>query len=382
MELAVTEGPIIHVVQHLRPGGLEVMALELARAQATGRPTMVLSLEGTETEAHKHWPRLASETVPLLFLDKKPGLDPRLPGRIWRLFRRLRPSCVHTHHIGPLLYAGTAARLAGVRHRIHTEHDAWHLREPDRVRMARLALAIARPVLVADAPHVAEAVAKELGVDIPTVIMNGIDTVRFAPGDGVAARAQFGLPLDQPVIGIAARLEDVKRVDLAIRGFASIGMSEPILAIAGRGSLEKELRALAVSLGIADRVRFLGHVDAMVEFYRALDLFCLSSRAEGLPLSILEAQACDVPVVATEVGGIPAAVCDVSSRLVPPNDPAALAVAMRESIVQRNGSPRGFVLRNASLVRMTESYLALIESPAQGKTRNARHMARNPALAA
>lgn len=117
------DGPIVHVVQHLQPGELEVMALELVRTQAPSHPT---------------------------------GLLP------------------HPSH-RPVAVRRGLAGLSGVRRRIHTENDAWHLNDNRRRHIARLALAAARPILVADAPHVADAVAAALGRESPSVILNGVD---------------------------------------------------------------------------------------------------------------------------------------------------------------------------------------------------------------
>jgi glycosyltransferase involved in cell wall biosynthesis len=346
--------PIIHVVQHLAPGGLEVMALELARAQAAARPALVLSLEGEAGAAIAAWPRLAAQRDRLLFMGKRPGLDARLPGRLVALFRRLRPAAVHTHHVGPLLYAGPAARLAGVQRRLHTEHDAWHLADPRRRRVMRAALALAKPVLIADAPDVAQAVHHALGV-LPRVVRNGVDTNRFAPADRGAARDALGLPQGRQVIGIAARLERVKGVDVAIAALP--GVPDAILAIAGRGSEEAALREKAAALGVADRVRFLGLVQNMPGFYAACDIACLPSRNEGLPLAALEAQACGVRLVATAVGGVASAADPASARLVPAEDAAALAAALTDALGAPGPDPRPFVLRTASLDAAARAYL-------------------------
>ncbi|MFZ4408607.1 MAG: glycosyltransferase [Paracraurococcus sp.] len=357
---SATTGALIHVVQHLAPGGLEVMALELARAQAARHPTLVLSLEGDAASAIAAWPRLAAQRDALLFAGKRPGLDPALPFRLAALFRRLRPAAVHTHHVGPLLYAGPAARLAGITARLHTEHDAWHLADPKRARLVRAALAVARPVLIADAPHVAAAVQAAIGT-LPKVVLNGVDTDRFTPADAAAraaARAALGLPAGRPVIGIAARLERVKGVDLAIAAMAALP-GDAILAIAGAGGEAAVLKDQAVTLGLGDRVRFLGLLDDMPRFYAALDLYCLPSRNEGLPLALLEAQASGLPVVATSVGGVPAAVDPASGALVPAEDPAALAAALDAGLAGRGGDPRGFVLRQGSLAVAARDYLAL-----------------------
>jgi len=362
-------GPIIHVVQHLQPGGLEVLALELARAQAADRtrPVLVVSLEGEKAETLRAWPRLLPQEHQLVFMCKRPGIDATLPARLLRLFRRLRPSAVHTHHIGPLLYAGPAARAAGVPCRIHTEHDAWHLQNAKRRRIARLALALTDPILVADAPHVAAAVTSALGCPSPRVILNGVDTTRFIPGDRDAARAALDLPLDAAIIGVAARLEAVKGVDIAIAAIAMV--PNAFLAIAGSGSQLSNLRAQAELMGIADRVRFVGHIDDMAVFYRALDALCLPSRAEGLPLALLEAQASGTRVVAARVGGVPAAVDAMTGMLVDAEDPQALAQALRnvlhdpatcETSATDRHSPRSFVEKTASLTAMASAYSNLI----------------------
>lgn len=351
-------GAVIHVVQHLSPGGLEVMALELARAQqAFGQPAFVLSLEGETEAAIAHWPRLAGQRGQLLFAGKRPGFDPLLVPRLAALFRRLRPLVVHTHHVGPMLYAGAAARLAGVQARLHTEHDAWHLADPKRRRLVRLARALMAPVMIADAPHVAESVAAALGGPAPHVVMNGVDTARLRPREQAAARRALGLPEEVRLLGIAARLEHVKGVDVALEAL-SLLPAEVHLAVAGGGSEAAALRAQASALGIGDRVHWLGVMDDMARFYPALDLLVVPSRHEGLPLAPLEAQACGIRVVATRVGGTAAGICPLTGQLVPPEDPAAMARATLCAL-DGSGDPRPFVLRAASLEAAARACLAL-----------------------
>ena len=348
--------PVLHVVQHLRPGGLEVLALELARAQSASRPAAVVSLEGDEDEAVAAWPRLAGIRGSLHFLGKRPGLDPLLVPRLAALFRRARPVCVQTHHAGPLIYAGAAARLALVPRLLHVEHDAWHLRDPRRRRTVAGLLSVLRPLVVADADHVADAFARELALPRPRVIPNGVDADRFAPGDRAAARAALGLP-DGPLVGMAARLERVKGADLALRAVSLVPGAT--LAIAGTGGERGALEALAAELGLGDRVRFLGHLDDTAPFHRALDAYCLPSRDEGLPLAILEAQACGAPVAAFGVGGVPAAVDPASGEVVAAGDVEGLAAALRRILEAPRGDPRAFVLARGSLRDAAAAYLAL-----------------------
>ena len=86
-------GPIVHVVQHLRPGGLEVMALELARAQQPRHATLIVSLEGSFEEASAQWPRLLKLRGGLHFMGKRPGLDPLLVPRLIALYMVRTRTC-------------------------------------------------------------------------------------------------------------------------------------------------------------------------------------------------------------------------------------------------------------------------------------------------
>ena len=147
------------------------------------------------------------------------------------------------------------------------------------------------PTVVADAELVAKSIRQYIPLFRPSVIMNGIDTERFQPGQQSMARDQLSLPKDVPIIGCAARLTAVKAHNILISAFSQLP-NHIHLALAGGGELEEELKKLAQSLNVSDRVHFLGVVDDMPTFFHALDVFCLASMREGLPLSPLEAQAC------------------------------------------------------------------------------------------
>lgn len=352
--------PTVHVVQHLAPGGLEVAALELARVQAAAGATVhIISLEGSERAAIDAWPRLARSPVPLHFLGKRPGVDISLPSRLARTLEHLGfgsgKGIIQTHHIGPLLYGGTAARLSGRRVHIHTEHDAWHLSSRKRRALVRAGLEIARPVLVADSEAVAARLELDLGMSPHIVIPNGVDTDLFRPGDRTAARASLGLPPEATIVGVSARLEHVKGVDVAINAIAVMDEA-PILALAGTGSESGRLRELAASITPPGRVVFLGHVDSMPAFYQALDALCLPSRNEGLPLAILEAQSCGTPVVACDVGGVSEGLDGRTGWLCPPENPEFLAVLIRKALDQTAPNPRQFVMERYSLAAVAAAY--------------------------
>lgn len=351
---------LVHIVQHLVPGGIESMALEMLRTTPEDIEVHIVSLEGERTSALRAWPRLAADAHRLHFLDKPPGVSLPTWWRLVRTLRALRADVIHTHHIGPLLYGASAARVLGIRHRLHTEHDAWHLNAPQRRELMSFCLRFFRPTLVADADLVATAIRHAIPHATPAIIHNGIDTTRFQPGEARHAREALGLPLTGCLIGCAARLETVKGVDIAIAAMAQLP-ADYHLAIAGQGSQRSALETLAQRLGVSARVHFLGLVNEMPVFYQALDTFCLPSRQEGLPLSLLEAQACGIPVVAARVGGCVEAICPQTGQLVPAEDPHNLASALfaSRSIAPRL-SPRDFVVNHRDLRAMTHRYIALL----------------------
>lgn len=352
---------IVQVVQHLRPGGIETMALDLLQQLQAKAEVHIFSLEGDAPTTLKAWPRLYAVQHQLHFFNKKSGLQPALIGRLAHALKRVGASAVHTHHIGPLLYGGAAARLAGLNH-VHTEHDAWHLNIESSRKLQNMLIRTLKPQLVADCSAVAEALQQFYPFTRPTVIMNGVDTQRFLPPSLLEkrqCRAQLGLPQEGLLLGCAARLEPVKGHALLLEALrkAHSGVS---LVLAGDGSLRHQLQDETTRLGLNHRVFFLGHLDDTLPFYHAIDLFCLPSFNEGLPLSPLEAQACGVPAIVSDVGGCRSVVCPQSSQLVPSGSAGALADAISSYQVSPQHNPRDFVVSTGNLQKTAAAYFNLL----------------------
>ncbi len=358
----MNSSPIVaQIVQHMAPGGIETMVLDLQRKSDNPENVHIISLEGNYTEAVTQWPRI-EHLERVHFLDKQPGLSIGTVTGLYRLLKKLNTDVIHSHHVGPLLYGGIAGKLAGCRH-IHTEHDAWHLSEQKRRRLVSACFHLLRPAVVADAQLVADNIQQRIPLVTPTVIVNGIDTDNFRPGDRTAARQILNLPPDAPIIGCAARFTEVKCHDLLINAFAQLPESTH-LALAGGGELEPALKNLAKKLGVGQRVHFLGVMDDMPTFYQAIDVFCLASKKEGLPLSPLEAQACKSVVVVTDVGGCYEAVDPDSGVLIEAGSTTALCSALQKQLStgitpEKKTSARDFVVRHGNLERMICQYQQL-----------------------
>jgi len=160
------------------------------------------------------------------------------------------------------------------------------------------------------------------------VVDNGIPVSDFDSGDyRLSTRAALGIPADVPVVGIIARLDEVKCQDLLIRAFAQVRQQHHNihLLLVGDGPTRNALSDLTSELQLTSCVHFAGYQSEPQRFLPAMDLFVLPSRLEGLPLAILEAWAARLPVIASRVGGVPNVVTDgVNGLLFDPGDQRAL----------------------------------------------------------
>lgn len=161
-----------------------------------------------------------------------------------------------------------------------------------------------------------------------TVLRNGVNLERFAPVDRVSARMTLGL--SRPTLLMVGNLVELKGHHIAIQALTNLPEAE--LLIIGDGEEGARLEALAATLGVAQRVRFVGAVpqDQLRQYYGASDVLVLASSREGWPNVLLEAMACGTPVVATRVGGTPEIVAAPEAGiLMDDRNPQALARAAR-----------------------------------------------------
>lgn len=155
-----------------------------------------------------------------------------------------------------------------------------------------------------------------------------------APLDRAAARRALELPLDGLLAGWVGRVSREKGADVFIDALSSIGdrVIQGVIVGDGPERTTEQARADSIAPG---RFLWLGAVPDAARYFAAFDLFVMSSRAEGLPMVLLEAMAAGVPIVTTNVGGIPDLLSPAEGVLVSPDDPKALASAMRAALDDR-----------------------------------------------
>lgn len=347
---------VIQIVQHLSPGGLENMVFSLMDKSKNNQKTILVSLESNYAESVKKWSKIEDYKDNIIFLNKGAGFSIKVLLQLSLLFLKKRPNTVHTHHIGPLFYAGIAAYITGIKNRIHTEHDAWHLNNKKSLILQTKIINVLKPKIVAVSEIVAKSLTNKIPNANPIVISNGIDIEKFKPYSKIMSRSYFLLPKDKIIIGSAGRLVDVKGHKYLIQSLVKLDQNI-CLTIAGDGELKEELIQLTKELDLTGRVFFLGHVDNMKFFYNAVDVFCLPSLAEGLPLALLEAQACDVPCIASDVGGCKEVISTLSGTLTKSASTDNLRQSITEVIAKLpQYKPRQFVKSYGDACKMNLAY--------------------------
>jgi glycosyltransferase involved in cell wall biosynthesis len=249
---------------------------------------------------------------------------------VGRVLRRERVQLVHAHAAKAGVVGRLAARLLG-RPALYTPHCFPFVGEVSAARRA-FALAVERALAPRTAAIVCvcedeRAVARTHRVAARLeVIHNGCPPCEdVEPDPRLVALASGG-----PLVGAVTVLRRQKAVEVLLEAAPSVlaAVPEARIAIVGDGPERAALGARAAALGLDERVAFLPFTGPPARHLRALDVYVLPSAWEAFPIGVLEAQACGVPQVATDVGGTREAVVAETGVLVPPRDPGALALAV------------------------------------------------------
>jgi glycosyltransferase involved in cell wall biosynthesis len=365
--LAKAGGParplrVMHLVPCLGRGGLERVVLDLVRlANRELVDPSVASLGGKGELI----PCLESMGVPVRVLNA--GSRTQAVVRLQRVLADLRPDVVHSHNPGPHAVAVLARLFGHVPVLVHTKHGRNHPRRRRAVLENRLASYLTDALVAVSAD--AAAVATEIEQVRPNkvlVLHNGVDletyhsSLRDRPS-GAAVRGICVANLN-PAKDLVTLLRAARRVKDEFAGFT--------LEIVGEGPSRPELESLQRQLGLGGSVVLLGAREDVPSLLRNSDFFVLSSRTEGLCLSLLEAMACGLPVVATDVGGNREVIADSGGGiLVPSGSPelladAVLSILRRPSVrlqmgrAARSRVERAFDLRTV-VSRYEELYMRL-----------------------
>jgi glycosyltransferase involved in cell wall biosynthesis len=333
-----------------------------------GMESFVVRLASEQIHAGHEVAILALRPGPLVDTARSAGIRCIVPGARHAVtraiesayrFALLRPQIIHAHNETSLHYAVLGKSITGAR-LVVTEHGV----PQSATRCASAHEQRATDAVVAVSGATASLLAGRWGRG-PIVIHNGIQPPDTTPRE--EARRRVGAESGRVVGACVARIDGHKGHDDLLRAMAIMPASTPVdLLIVGDGVERGNMERLAADLGLGSRVRFLGYRSDVDVILAAADFFVLPSLSEGMPMSILEAMAAGLPVVATAVGGVEEVVEHGRHGLiVPPGSPdelreAIMELAADEALRARLGAAaRNRALGDFSMSRMVDRYEAL-----------------------
>lgn len=359
---------VLQVVLSLSPGGTERLVIELSRRLHDDHGMAVCCLDEPGAWAQE----LVERGIPVTSLQRRPGFSPELGRRVARIAREQGADTLHCHHYSPFIY-GTLARWFQPMKMVFTEHGRASDGPPSRKRR------VANQVFARLPAHIF-AVSRDLrrhmiAEGFPAsrvgVIYNGIETGDLPSGrSDPASKALLGLGPEHLVVGAVGRLDPVKDLPTLLTAFRDVVSVVPQarLALIGDGPERQAVSAMVGELQLHGSVVMTGYRRDVRDLLPALDLYVNTSIFEGVSLTILEAMAAGLPVVATKVGGTPEVVTDgAHGVLVPARNAEAIARALSTllSDAPRRGqlgrAARAHVVEHFSVERMVSQYAAAYE---------------------
>ena len=354
---------VMQLVLSLSPGGTERLVIDIVRALRGRVDSVVCCLDDAGAWASE----LRAIDVPVITLQRAPGFHPGLAVRLARVMKEHAIDIVHCHHYSPYVYGLLASVMRPGVHLVFTEHGKLSDHGPSRKRRLVNPLLSHWPAdICAVSADLKQHMMKEgFPARRISVVHNGID-----PGERVhswqrfSARAALNLPPDAFVVGTVGRLDPVKNLSLLLQAHAMVSAKIPNTrtVIVGDGPERDALEAKAAELGISDSVVFAGYRQDVRVAMSAFDLYVNCSQYEGVSLTILEAMATGLAVIATPVGGNPEVVIDQETGLLIPGRARSIAEAICDLALNprrrrlMGDAGRWRVIRHFSIARMVDDY--------------------------
>lgn len=318
---------VLHIVLGLQVGGLERFLMVLIRNMSSDIFPQILCLQ------EKGLLGASFDKTPIHELRKRPEIQISCIARVTDFVRQNKIDIIHTHNPSPHFYGALAGFLSGVPV-VHTKHGRNYPSQRKKIILNRVASYFTK-IVVPVSMDAADVCLKIERIDSRKVypIINGIDLRDFQSRKKQRVLLQkLGVPDASKIIGIVARLspeKDHATLLHACKSLADYGYNFRLIVI-GDGPMRASLIDLSKKLGIKDIVIFAGIRQDISELLSELDVFVLSSTTEGLSMTLLEAMASSLPVVATNVGGNPEVVLESKTGfLVPPRTPQAISEKIR-----------------------------------------------------
>jgi len=350
---------VFQIIPQFTVGGAEIMAENLIyELKELSCDVTAVSFYHYQSDITK---RLEENGIRIIYLGKKKGLDLGLLFKLYKLLKAEKPDAVHTH-IGAAQYAFPAAVLAKIKKIVHTVHNVAQKETSafnQRINKFYFKHAYVTPVALSGL--VQESIEKVYGIqssNIP-VVFNGMPLHKYIIRDNYCVG-------DKINIMHIGRFSEQKNHAGLIEAFEKVVSAYPntVLNLYGEGHLQGLIKDIVTQKNLAGSVVFHGLTDRVADKLSQNDIFCLPSNYEGVPMTLIEAMASAMPIVATGVGGVPDMLTDGRDAFVCDNNADVVAHCLmrliesqklREAFGQ-NALKRAF---DFSSKKMAEDYMKL-----------------------
>lgn len=350
---------VIQMMPEFGLAGAEIMCENLTYAlRDQGIEVVIISMYDFHSAITD---RLESAGFKIIYLNKKPGLDFSMIWKMKKVFKQERPDVIHTHRY-VMQYAIPAAILAGVKRRIHTLHSVATVENtPSARKVNKIFYKINRVVPVALSELVKDTIIEEYNLpsDKIPVILNGVDLGKCIP------KESYKLHEPAKILHVG-RFCDVKNHKGLINAFNLLqeNNSNTELMFLGDGEERESIENQINELGLGEKIKLPGVQSDVHPFLTDADIFILSSIHEGVPMSIIEAMATGLPIVATAVGGVPDMLENGKDALLTEVDETAMCEALKklltdEELRQRLGKNAIAKSNEFSAAHMAKQYIKL-----------------------
>ena len=349
---------ILHIIDHLGPGGAQEALLNLVKFADRSRFELeVATMHGFGV----YWESIQQAGVRVHSLSPH-KFAPLYLTNLAGLLRRGRFDLAHCHLIAANLIAKPLAHLGGVPVLFNHDqcNDVFRYRNKVRMWLDRLTNRLTdRIIAVSQSTRDFLLEMEKIPPHKVSLIYNAVDLERFSPGSKEQrreCRRRFGFSETAKVVLGAGRLQAQKNFPGFLAAAASLSRRQPEVrfVIAGEGPDRASLEKLAARAGIADRVQFLGFVTGMPELYLASDVLFFPSFFEGTPMTVLEAMASGLPIVASEIDGTAEVLEDGVDALLAPPEQTRIFVELLATLLQ--DQPLGRRLAERALAKVREHY--------------------------
>ncbi len=329
---------LMQITHDLAIGGLQQVIVNICKT--IDRETFDISVLCLR-ELGEYTPEIEDLGIKVRLLPQKKGTDYLSFTKVALILRDEQVEIIHTHNTQPMVDGVLGAMFSGVKTIIHTDHARSF---PDKLRymFAEWLASHFCYRIVGVSEHTSRNLVEYERISPKRIvtIMNGIDARKYQKTiDKELKKKELGICTQGFILGLGVRLEEQKGISYLIKAMVKVRQKFPDIAlvIAGKGSLENELKKETAELGLGNSVLFVGPRLDMPDLLKLFDLYVLPSNWEGLPMVLLEAMASGCPIVATAVGGNSMAIKHGhNGSLVEPRNPDRLAEEIIRVLSDKN----------------------------------------------